>query len=591
MATLKSIKNKYLSTSDGTALGVTTNTENVSALSFKLATADNLSKFNLVDGFADDYNDATGVDASSSTNDTRNAAGNYYTGTTATWETGDRSSTITVTSTANTFRDPTSAQAGTAGTNQQFVNGSTTGNNTTDSMRQGINLTVAGRYIAFDLGSAKIVVDAKWYQSTGNGNGTWKWQADSQSNFASAVDVGGSFNLQATDGSNPYTQSWTSDLGSNVTAYRYWRLLGVSGNLTAATDQWIHELEFKVNVAGADMTLQSNAFTAQADPTTARIILDEETAAGTTTLNTDLKAYASRDGTNFTQVTLASQGDLVTQNQGGIDSNTKLMLHCDGANDGTTFTDSSDSPHTVTVVGSTHTDTAVKKFGTASAQFDGAGDQLTVPSSSDWNPYNTSFTADFWVYINSFNDDYDWLLGNTGANYYGWNIQLEKSSTTLNFLVGGGSSWAINTAGGSGYAISTGTWYHIALVKNGTAWTVYVDGASRLTGTSAATDYNNTLQVGRSSLWHDAGNSGPRDFDGYMDEIRISNNARWTADFTPPTAPYTTGTAVAFTRRLLSGSVDVSGQPSGTNMKYKITTHNQAATKETRIYGTSMAWA
>ncbi len=40
MATLKSIKNKYLQASDGDVLGVTTNTENISSLSFKLATAD-----------------------------------------------------------------------------------------------------------------------------------------------------------------------------------------------------------------------------------------------------------------------------------------------------------------------------------------------------------------------------------------------------------------------------------------------------------------------------------------------------------------------------------------------------------------------
>ena len=71
MATLKSIKNKYLTASDGTVLGVTTNTENISALSFKLATADSLTKFNLVDGFTDDYNDATGVDASASTYEVR----------------------------------------------------------------------------------------------------------------------------------------------------------------------------------------------------------------------------------------------------------------------------------------------------------------------------------------------------------------------------------------------------------------------------------------------------------------------------------------------------------------------------------------
>ena len=72
----------------------------------------------------------------------------------------------------------------------------------------------------------------------------------------------------------------------------------------------------------------------------------------------------------------------------------------------------------------------------------------------------------------------------------------------------------------------------------------------------------------------------------YIDEVRISKGvARWTAAFTPPTSPYSTP------RRLLSGSVDISGQPSGTNMKYKIETLNQATTKQTRIYGTSMAWA
>jgi len=75
MATLKSIKNKYLTASDGAVLGVTTNTENVSLLSFKLATADSLSKFNLVDGFSDDYQDATGVDAAGSTNDTHSSSG------------------------------------------------------------------------------------------------------------------------------------------------------------------------------------------------------------------------------------------------------------------------------------------------------------------------------------------------------------------------------------------------------------------------------------------------------------------------------------------------------------------------------------
>jgi len=203
------------------------------------------------------------------------------------------------------------------------------------------------------------------------------------------------------------------------------------------------------------------------------------------------------------------------------------------------FTDSANhTAHTVTANGDVHTDTTVKKIGTASAQFDGddtaAPDQLTVPSSSDWNPYGISFTVEFWLNVDSFAHTYDWIIGNSGADYYGWNIQLQSSGSKLNFLVGNGSTWDINTsASGTGYAISTGTWYHVAVVKSGTAWTMYVDGTSRATGTSAATDYNNTLQIGESTVW-----SG-RDFDGYMDEVRISNTARYNHLFTPSTTAFT----------------------------------------------------
>jgi len=58
-----------------------------------------------------------------------------------------------------------------------------------------------------------------------------------------------------------------------------------------------------------DLTLVSNATTAQATPTTGDIVMTYTNGAGTATVNTDLKAWVSRDnGTTYTQATLSSQG-------------------------------------------------------------------------------------------------------------------------------------------------------------------------------------------------------------------------------------------------------------------------------------------
>ena len=53
-----------------------------------------------------------------------------------------------------------------------------------------------------------------------------------------------------------------------------------------------------------------------------------------------------------------------------------LLMHFDGSNGGTVFTDSSIYNRAVTASGNVNTSTTQKKFGTASAYFDGSGDFL-----------------------------------------------------------------------------------------------------------------------------------------------------------------------------------------------------------------------
>jgi hypothetical protein len=83
--------------------------------------------------------------------------------------------------------------------------------------------------------------------------------------------------------------------GSGATAYNN----GGTGGVNTAQLGQINQ----------DMTLISNATTAEAVPTKGDLVMTYTNGAGIATINTDLKAYASRDnGTTWTQMTLASQG-------------------------------------------------------------------------------------------------------------------------------------------------------------------------------------------------------------------------------------------------------------------------------------------
>ena len=42
---------------------------------------------------------------------------------------------------------------------------------------------------------------------------------------------------------------------------------------------------------------------------------------------------------------------------------------------------------------------------------------------------------------------------------------------------------------------------------------------------------------------------------------------------------------------LTDHDLDISGQPSGTSMRYKITTHNQSGSKRTNIQAVSLGWS
>ncbi|OGW69577.1 MAG: hypothetical protein A2036_04300 [Omnitrophica bacterium GWA2_50_21] len=217
--------------------------------------------------------------------------------------------------------------------------------------------------------------------------------------------------------------------------------------------------------------------------------------------------------------------DVIATATGGIDSNAVLVLHGNGTDGSTTFTESSDSPLTVTANGNAQIDTAQSKFGGASGLFDGAGDYLTIPSNSVFDFGTGDFTIDFWVRLNSASAGQCFIDRNETADF----AVRYAGDGTLRFEIE--SSTVVSTS----WSPSANVWYHIAAVRSGSDCKLFVDGTQiGSTGTNSA-NVTGTTQVAIGVL----ATSLAHNLNGWIEELRVSKGvARWTSNFTPPTSEY-----------------------------------------------------
>jgi|WetSurMetagenome_2_1015567.scaffolds.fasta_scaffold07630_3 hypothetical protein len=200
------------------------------------------------------------------------------------------------------------------------------------------------------------------------------------------------------------------------------------------------------------------------------------------------------------------------------DSYTKALLHFEGSNHSTTYTDEAGNTWSNS---SAEISTSAHKFGSSALKLNGYSQNIYSNLGASAQFGSADFTIDAWVY----STDIGVHVMSADTNH--WLDLVLGSSHAALWMSSNCSTWNMINGTESTHTVSQNAWHHLALVRYGTSIKLYVDGAQEISFTSSATICNPTSNVYIGNGY------------GYIDELRVSKGiARWTAAFTPPSSIY-----------------------------------------------------
>lgn len=222
-------------------------------------------------------------------------------------------------------------------------------------------------------------------------------------------------------------------------------------------------------------------------------------------------------------------------------SNVSLLLHGDGTNGSTTIIDSSPSPKTVTAFGNAQISTTQSKFGGGSLYFDGTAGTYASATDNDFAFGANNFTFEFWVYFPS---GFAFATG-MAPIYIGNNnnttfspFSIRDASGTVVSYINGVTSPAWNIAANVAFTtIARDQWLHWCIARDGSNWYTFENGQIKSQWVNSDAVYNplggNVLTLAR------AATDSIQYVECFIDDLRITKGvARYTSNFTPPTAPF-----------------------------------------------------
>jgi hypothetical protein len=221
-------------------------------------------------------------------------------------------------------------------------------------------------------------------------------------------------------------------------------------------------------------------------------------------------------------------------------SNVSLLLHCDGSNGSTTFTDLSLNGHAITRYGNAAISTTQSRFGGASLYLDGDGDYLEIPDHASFDFGAGEFTIEFWAFCTDQSTPYPTYIANGTAGFESgsWSIRYDNSGQPQRFGVFWNPSDPLHSTAS---AYSFNQWRHVAVVRDGNTIRTYVDGVQQASTAVGAGRTLDLTQGGHGRIGSARWDGGDGFLKDYIDSFRITKGVcRYPSGttFTPPTAAF-----------------------------------------------------
>ena len=219
---------------------------------------------------------------------------------------------------------------------------------------------------------------------------------------------------------------------------------------------------------------------------------------------------------------------------------TSLLLHFDGADASTTFTD--EVGHTMTRVNSPVIATAQSVFGGASGDFRNTNRALTTAGAAEFNLGTGDFTYETFFYCPVVNTGFG-VFFDTGSQ--GFAAQFDATTLYLIFVINGS---IILTS--SAHGMTSGNWYYLAWKRASGVCTIHIgtSGAtSQIGSVSNSTSCNNSTTVNVMNYSGAAGYSP----NAYADEMRLTKGEALDVSTVPSSAFTYTPPSSSFVQQVM----------------------------------------